>query len=78
MSAVSVFGLLAVKHKKMRFTFDNPNNDGSFRILILGSDETAKKMRFTADNPKTETADNVGSFRIWIISCKTQKNAFYI
>ena len=28
--------------------------------------ETAKKMRFTADNPNTETADNVGSFRIWI------------
>ena len=41
MSAVSVFGLHALKQEK--------------------------KMRFAADNPNTETADNVGSFRILIL-----------
>ena len=32
-----------------------------------------KKMRFAVDNPNTETADNVGSFRIQIIGSETGK-----
>ena len=30
-------------------------------------------MHFAVDNPNTETADNVGSFRIWIIGSETAK-----
>ena len=30
-------------------------------------------MRFATDNRNTETADNVGSFRIWILGPKTPK-----
>ena len=30
-------------------------------------------MSFAVDNPNTETADNVGSFRIWFIGSETAK-----
>ena len=33
--------------------------------------------RFAVDNPNTKTADNVGTFLIWIIGSETEKNARY-
>ena len=42
-------------------------------IFVFSALQHQNKMHFLVDNPNTKTADNVCTFRIWIIGSETAK-----